>query len=58
MITTREVTLFVHGKPNDLFIRRLRQQLSADIAESEKVVQPFQLGFPEKVLAAAGKYIW
>ena len=58
MITTREVTLFVHGKPNDLFIRRLRKQLSADIAESEKVVQPFQLGFPEKVLALAGKYIW
>jgi cardiolipin synthase len=58
MMTTREVTVFIHGKPDDHFIRKLSRQLDADIAASEKVVQPFQLGFHEKLLAMVGKYVW
>jgi cardiolipin synthase A/B len=58
MMTTREVTLFLHGKPDDHFIRKLSLQLDNDIAASEKVAQPFQLGFHEKLLAMVGKYVW
>ena len=58
MMTTREVTLFLHGKPDDHFIRKLSRQLDTDIAASEKAVQPFQLEFHEKLLAMVGKYVW
>jgi phosphatidylserine/phosphatidylglycerophosphate/cardiolipin synthase-like enzyme len=60
MVSTREgeVTLFVHGKPDAQFISRLRSQLEADIAESEEVTEPFELGFVERIYAFAGKYVW
>jgi cardiolipin synthase len=58
MITTREVTLFVHGQPEELFIRRLREQLEIDINESKQIDAPFNLGFTDRMSALAGKYLW
>ena len=58
MKTSREVTMFVHGNPEDLFIKRLREQLEADMAESEAVLTPFKLGIADKIKAFFGKYLW
>jgi cardiolipin synthase len=58
MLTSKEITLFVHGVPTAPFMRQLREQLEADIAVSEEVVKPFKLGLPAKVKAVAGKYVW
>jgi cardiolipin synthase len=58
MVTTREVTLFVHGKPDALFISRLRNQLEHDMKESEKVIEPFELGTTDQVRAMLDKYLW
>lgn len=58
MVTTREVTLFVHGLPDARFISRLRKQLESDIDESEQVIVPFELGLTDRIRALAGKYLW
>jgi cardiolipin synthase len=58
MKTSREVTMFVHGKPDDPFIKRLRERLEADMAESEEVMTPFKLGASGKIKALFGKYLW
>jgi cardiolipin synthase len=58
MVTTREVTLFVHGTPDARFIKRLREQLEHDINESGQVKKPFQLGIIDRIFAIAGKYVW
>ena len=58
MMTSREVTMFVHGLTDDPFIRRLREQLQADVVESEEVMTPFKLGTSEKIKALFGKYLW
>ncbi len=58
MKTSREVTMFVHGKPDDPFIKRLRERLGADMAESEEVMTPFKLGASGKIKALFGKYLW
>ena len=58
MKTSREITMFVHGNPEDLFIKRLREQLEADLTESEAVLTPFQLGIADKIKAFFGKYLW
>ena len=58
MLTSKEITLFVHGVPTSRFISELREQLEADIAVSEEVLQPFKLGLPAKIKAVAGKYVW
>jgi cardiolipin synthase len=58
MITSREVTMFVHGLTDDPFIRKLREQLLADMAESKEVMTPFKLGTSEKIKALFGKYLW
>jgi len=58
MLTSKEITLFVHGVSTSPFIRRLREQLETDMAVSEEVVKPFKLGLPAKVKAVVGKYIW
>ncbi len=58
MKTSREVTMFVHCKPDDPFIKRLRERLEADMTESEQVMTPFKLGASEKVKALFGKYLW
>ncbi|MFC1516082.1 phosphatidylserine/phosphatidylglycerophosphate/cardiolipin synthase family protein [Thermodesulfobacteriota bacterium] len=58
MLTSREVTMFVHGEPDDPFIKELRDRLEADMAESEEVTHPFDLGVSDKLKALLGKYIW
>ena len=58
MMTSREITMFVHGDPDDAFIKKLGDQIQADIVESEEVLTPFTLGVSEKIKALLGKYIW
>jgi len=58
MRTSREVTMFVHCKPDDPFIKKLSERLGADMAKSEQVMAPFKLGAFEKVKALVGKYLW
>jgi hypothetical protein len=58
MLTSAEITLFVHGLSTAPFMRRLRAQLEKDIAASEEVVTPFKLGPLTKLQAVAGKYVW
>jgi len=58
MRTSREVALFVHGKEDDLFIRKLHDQLIADMAESEPVLNPFRISITAKAKALVGKYVW
>jgi cardiolipin synthase len=58
MLTSKEITLFVHGVSTSPFIRELREQLEKDIAVSEKVAEPFELGALGKINAVMGKYVW
>ncbi|MBW2327127.1 MAG: hypothetical protein JRF45_11740 [Deltaproteobacteria bacterium] len=58
MKTSREVTMFVHCKAGDPFIKRLHEQMEADMAESEEVITPFKLGTSGKIKALFGKYLW
>lgn len=58
MLTSRELTLFAHGRRDDRFINELRDQLETDISQSEPVLIPFELSIMDRVKALAGKYIW
>jgi cardiolipin synthase len=58
MLTSKEITLFVHGAPTSSFIRRMREQLETDISASERVLRPFELGLLDKIQALVGKYVW
>ena len=58
MKTSREVTMFFHGNSDDPFIKRLRERIEADLAESEEVLIPFKLGVAGKIKAFFGKYLW
>ena len=58
MLTSKEITLFVHGVSTAPFIRELREQLEKDITVSEEVTKPFNLGLAGKVKAVVGKYVW
>ena len=58
MVTSREVTMFVHGKPEDPLIRELNHQLAADLAEAEPVTAPYNLSAWERLGALVGKYVW
>lgn len=58
MVTSKELTLFVHGLKDDPFISTLRHQLQADISQCERVLKPYALSFGERIMAVAGKYIW
>jgi phosphatidylserine/phosphatidylglycerophosphate/cardiolipin synthase-like enzyme len=58
MLTSKEITLFVHGAATSRVIRELREQLETDMAVSEEVLQPFELGPLEKIKAIVGKYVW
>jgi phosphatidylserine/phosphatidylglycerophosphate/cardiolipin synthase-like enzyme len=58
MLTSREVTLLVHGSRDDPFLKKLRRQLNADMDKSEEVSTPFKLSFIHRVKAAVGKYVW
>jgi len=58
MLTSREVTMFVHGKSDGAFIKKLRDQIEEDFAESEEVLTPFTLSVSTKIKALLGKYVW
>ena len=58
MLTSKELTVFVHGNKDDPFISELSRQLAADIGKCERVLSPFELSFSEKIMAVAGKYVW
>lgn len=58
MLTSREIVLFVHGRKEDGFIRRLDEQLATDMAAGTRVTKPFELGAAERLKALAGKYVW
>jgi cardiolipin synthase len=58
MKTSREVTMFFHGKSDHPFVSRLRENLQADMAISEEIKTPFNLGRDDKIKAFFGKYIW
>jgi cardiolipin synthase len=58
MVTSREVTLFVHGESDAVFFKKLRDQLEIDVAKSEQVLEPFKLSFADNVKAVLGKYVW
>jgi phosphatidylserine/phosphatidylglycerophosphate/cardiolipin synthase-like enzyme len=58
MLTSREITLFAHGRRDEQFIKELREQLEADIALSEQVLKPFELSFTDRLKGMVGKYLW
>ena len=58
MLTSKEITLFLHGTETVPFIRELDETLAADIAESERIETPYTLGWIEKTQAVVGKYVW
>jgi len=58
MVTSKELTLFAHGKSNDQFIVKLQNQLTKDIELSKQVIKPIELSLFEKVMAFVGKYVW
>jgi len=58
MWSSKEIVLFAHGRPEDAFIRKLCDQLAADIAASRPVTEPFALSFGERIKALVGKYVW
>jgi len=58
MLTSKELTLFVHWKPEQRFVRDLREQLEEDVAKSTEVREPFRISLVDRVLAVAGKYVW
>ena len=58
MLTSKEITLFVHGVSTSPFMRELREQLETDMAVSEEVMTPFKLGPLQKLQAVVGKYVW
>jgi hypothetical protein len=58
MLTSKELTVFVHGTKDDPFISALNSQLATDISECKQVLAPFKLSFSEKIMAVAGRYIW
>ena len=58
MVTSKELTLFAHGRKDDPFIQTLQRQLTQDIRQCRRVDKPFKLSFIETIMAVAGKYIW
>jgi hypothetical protein len=58
MLTSREIALFAHGKRDERFIKELRDQLQADIALSEQVLESYELGFTDRFKGLVGKYLW
>jgi cardiolipin synthase len=58
MLTSREVALFMHGSNDEPFIKKLRAQLLADIAKSDRVLHPFRISSVKSVMALVEKYVW
>ena len=54
----RELTIFAHGERDSRFIKKLRDQLEADITQSEQVLKPFELSFTDRIQGVVGKYVW
>lgn len=58
MLTSKEVMLFVHGKPDHPLVARLRRQLEADLLKSETVDLAFDLDFVSVIKAKIDKHLW
>ena len=58
MLTSKELTVFVHGNPGEPFLQRLRARMDADLAKSTEVRESFQLSMKDRIMAVAGKYVW
>jgi len=58
MLTSRELTLFAHVKPDSPSILKLRNQLDADLAQSVEVRKSFRLSVIDHIKATVGKYVW
>lgn len=58
MLTSKELTLFVHGKPDAPFLQKLREQMDADLAKSKEVTEAFKVTIIDRIMAVVGKYVW
>ena len=58
MLTSKELTLFVHGKRDAPFIRKLREQLDRDLEKSTEVRESFRLSIADRIKAVVGKFVW
>jgi cardiolipin synthase len=58
MLTSKELTLFVHGNPDEPFLQKLRNQMDADLAQSSQVLESFKLTIKDRILGLIGKYVW
>jgi cardiolipin synthase A/B len=58
MLTSKELTLFVHWNPEAPFIKKLRSQMDDDLAKSTQVTKSFDLTTKDRIAAFVGKYVW
>jgi phosphatidylserine/phosphatidylglycerophosphate/cardiolipin synthase-like enzyme len=58
MITSKELTLFVHVHSDEPFMQKLRNQMSDDLAKSTEVKETFKLTTIDRILGLIGKYVW
>ncbi len=58
MLTSREVMLFVHGRPGHPLVTRLRSQLVTDMLKSEPVSRPYEIDFVTSFKAVVDKHLW
>ncbi len=58
MLTSKELTLFVHANPDEPFLQKLRNQMDADLAKSSQVLESFKLSIMDRFLGLIGKYVW
>jgi hypothetical protein len=57
MLTSKELTVFVHGTKDDPFISKLCRQLAADISKCQQVLAPFELSFSTDFRATKNLYV-
>ncbi|HEY7161717.1 MAG TPA: phosphatidylserine/phosphatidylglycerophosphate/cardiolipin synthase family protein [Acidobacteriota bacterium] len=58
MLTSKELTLFVHWNQDAPFIQKLRDQMDDDLAKSTQVSKSFNLTIKDRIMGFAGKYVW
>jgi cardiolipin synthase A/B len=58
MLTSKELTVFVHGNPDEPFLQRLRAQIDADLEKSTEVRESIHLSVMDRINAIVGKYVW
>jgi len=58
MLTSKELTLFIHGKPDAPLVQKLREQMDADLAKSTEVRETFPLTLMDRINALVEKYVW